>query len=171
MRPARPCPSMVPKHVLGDMRKVFLQIAVRAADDRHSLGRSLLEFPHHIDLPGHVDQRIVRRLVAVRRRICRGALDVRIVVRRTGGKVEQLHTKLSAEIHELQRLGEIILDWILRVHPESIFIGQAARKFSGIPGPSLPGCERAGQAGMERNQTRSGARQCRSCFRWRGCRR
>ena len=101
-------------------------------------GKSLLELARRFHLPRHSNQRIFRRQIAVRRRIQRRPLNVRIVVRASGGEIHQPNSISSS--NDKKRAGSVRSDLrrIERIHAESPAIGNRVRSYgSGIPGPSF----------------------------------
>src|SRR5437763_391944 len=70
---------IVPNDMLGDVREIFLQITVTGADQKKILRRSGFELAHRIDLTGNSNQRVFRRLIAIRGRIDGGPLNMWIV--------------------------------------------------------------------------------------------
>ena len=78
-----------------------------------------------MNLPRHIDERIIRRLIAIAGRENRGPLNVRGVVGRTGGGVEHLDGEFVAQRDERVRLGEINLGRVALVHAEAVAIRQA----------------------------------------------
>ena len=83
------------------------------------------DLAHHIDLPRHINEWIVRGLIPITRRIRGGTLDVRIIVRRTRAEVQNFHAKLRAQVSELKRLGQIVFHRVGCIHAEAIAVRQA----------------------------------------------
>jgi hypothetical protein len=54
------------------------------------------KLPNRFDLTSHAHQRILRRLISVRGRVGRRALDMRIIVRRAGTEVDDLDAQALA---------------------------------------------------------------------------
>ena len=82
--------------MLGDVRQIFLQVAVgacrRAAGCR---GARALSWRTTLICRATPTQRVFGRLIAVRGRIGGGPLDVGIVIRRAGAEVYDLHAELA----------------------------------------------------------------------------
>ena len=53
---------------------------------------------------------------------------MRIVIGRAGAHVEDFHAKLYAQLSELKGLGQIVFDWMVLVHAETVAIRQAIAK-------------------------------------------
>jgi hypothetical protein len=64
-----------------------------------------LELGGHVNLPRHADERVFGRLVTVRGREQRRALDVRVVVGAPGGDIDQPDAQVFEQVKELVRLG------------------------------------------------------------------
>src|SRR6185312_6435721 len=73
---------------LRQVREEVLQVGVAAAH-KAKISERLLEIAHDLELTHHADERILRRVIAVGRRIERRPDDVRIVVRAAGGDVDE----------------------------------------------------------------------------------
>src|SRR5439155_14179085 len=86
------------------------------------------ELASHIDLPRHIDERIMGRLVTVRRWIRRGTLNMRIIIRRARAQIEKLDSQLGAKLDETKRLCQLIFQWVLRIHTERVVIWQTMRE-------------------------------------------
>ncbi len=107
--------------------------------------------PHHVNLPRHIDERIVGGLIAIARRIRGRTLDVRIVVRRTGAEIQQLDSEFHAQFGEAKRLGQIVFHRIVRIHAEGETIRQAVRVIFRNAGAEFAGLRPRG-VGLERNE-------------------
>ena len=76
--------------MLRDVREVFLHVAEAGAHDNHASRSLRADLADDAHLTSDIDERIMRRLVAIAGRIGRGTLEVRVIVRRAGGGVEDL---------------------------------------------------------------------------------
>ena len=74
-----------------------------------------------------------------------------VVVRRTGGEIDDFDAKFRAEIDELNRFGELGLDRIVLIHAERVAIRKAVRKILGNTRPRFSG-ERQERIRLERNE-------------------
>ena len=87
-------------------------------------GKALLQLSRHVQLPRHADQRIFRWLVAVRWRKQRRPLDMRIVVRASGGNVHEQNVPIPPAAPRIESArSESVLGRMLRVDSESPSIG------------------------------------------------
>ena len=81
------------------------------------------DFPHDADLAGDINQRVVRRLVAVAGRVGRGALNVWVIVGRACGGVENLHAEFAEELNKCKGLSEVDVDGVRLIHAEGVTVG------------------------------------------------
>ena len=121
------------------------------------LGPSVITaFLHFVDpdrygILNGASERVMRRLIAVGRWIGGGTLDVRVVIGRAGGEVQDLHAQFGAELQELKRLRQVGFDRIALVDAKGIAIGEAMRKILWNPRPQFAGL-RARGVGFEGNE-------------------
>ena len=99
--------------------RIFLQITVAGSDQTAIFaGAFALICRTTFDLPRDIDQRIVRRLIAIRRRIRGGPLNVRIVIGRSRAQVQNFHTEFAAKLHEFHWLRQIEFQRIILIRAE-----------------------------------------------------
>ena len=110
------------------MRQVVLQVTIRTPRDGDARRSGFANAPDGLYLPLDIDQRIVRRLITVRRRIRRRPLDVRIVVRRAGAKIDEFDTQLGTQGNKLSCLRQIVIDRVVRIDTETVPVRQAVGK-------------------------------------------
>ena len=107
------------------MWEILLEIAIASSDRHHAIAYRLLKITRHYDLACYATKRIFRRLISIRRRIGCGALDMRIIVRRSGRKIDDLYPKLTTELKESNSLRQIVFQRIRLANPKTIDIRQA----------------------------------------------
>ena len=93
-------------HRLPDVGQPLLQVAVGRSDNAQG-GEVLLEGRRHGELPRDPLQGIFRRLVAVRRRKRRRALDVRVVVGAAGAEAHEIDAQFGEQRQEGTRVGQV----------------------------------------------------------------
>src|SRR5580692_3146046 len=120
------------------MRQKILQVTVRGPND-DQLRKTLLHLLRGFELPRYIDQRILRRLISIRRRIQRWPLNVRTVVRTTRREIHELNAQFFQQTQEAQRLGKIRSSRIALINSESPTIRNQIPIFHGNSGPKLSG--------------------------------
>ena len=100
-----------------------------------SRGKAGLELAHGLDLPGHADERVFRRLVAVGGREGGRTLDVRVVVRAAARDVDAV-TPSDANISR-KRTGSVrsSSSGLSGLHAEAVAIRQQVIERLGTPAP------------------------------------
>ena len=116
------------------MRQVLLKVGVARADD-HQVRTARLHLGDHGQLAGHAHQRILRRLIPVRRREEGRALDVGIVVGAAAGEVDQPDAEVPEQVQEPEGLHQVPGDGVAGVGAESVEIGQVILEGLGDPRP------------------------------------
>src|SRR5258708_6107958 len=100
------------------MRQKILQVTVRRAHKKQ-IRKSPLQFPGRIHLPRQDSKRILGRQVAIRGRIQRRPLNMRIEIRTSRRHIHQKNIQRLEQRQKLNRLREIRLCRVARVHAKS----------------------------------------------------
>src|SRR3569623_1424929 len=108
-------------HRLRDVREEVLQVCVAAAHQAE-VGERLLQFAHDFELAHDADERILRRMIAVGRRIERRANDVRIVIGAGGRDVDETDAEPAHDLEERLGFGELVFERVLRIAAEGVAI-------------------------------------------------
>src|SRR5579864_7119591 len=103
---------------LSDVRQKILEISEPCSDD-DQLVKLFLEQMRHLHQARHTDERIFRRLVSVRWRIERRALNMWTVIRRARGNVYQSNFQFLEQRKKSRCFGHVGLSRVLRVHAKT----------------------------------------------------
>src|SRR5262249_39548897 len=106
---------------LRDNRQEFLPVAV-GCSEKNQVGEFLFDLAGGFHPLGGPAQRIFRRLIAIRGRIQRWALNVRIVVRTACGQVHEANSEFFQQRDEAERFSEVYLCWVVSIYSESPLI-------------------------------------------------